>query len=117
MADQSDPARSSRTRSRLPANDLASPRDKKPSGGTSNFFDVQTFIWELLLESQTMDERRTLVLFGLTIGGVVVLMFVLNAFALASLQEGSHRIVSQAAQPAATPSHLAYQAKSKGSSP
>ena len=68
-----------------------------------------------------MDERRTLAVFGLTIGGVVVLMFVLNAFALASLQEvpssGTRQIVSQAAQPAATPSRLEYQAKSKGSSP
>jgi hypothetical protein len=33
-----------------------------------------------------MDERHTLALFGWTIGGVVGLMFLLNAFALASLQ-------------------------------
>jgi len=68
-----------------------------------------------------MDERHTLALFGWTIGGVVGLMFVLNAFALASLQEapsaGSRQIVSQAGQPAATPSRLAYEAKGKGSSP
>ena len=68
-----------------------------------------------------MDERHTLALFGWTIGGVVGLMFVLNAFALASLQEapsaGSRQIVSQAGQPAATPSRLAHEARSKGSSP
>lgn len=69
-----------------------------------------------------MDERRTLALFGWTIGGVVVLMFVLNAFALASLQEvpaaGTRQIVSQAGQPAAMPSRgLAHEAKGKGSSP
>jgi hypothetical protein len=69
-----------------------------------------------------MDERRTLALFGWTIGGVVVTMFVLNAFTLASLQEvpsaGTRQIVSQAGQPAATPSRgLAYEAKSKVSSP
>jgi hypothetical protein len=52
-----------------------------------------------------MDERRTLALFGWTIGGVVGLMFVLNAFALASLQDvpsaGTRQIVSQAGNPAA----------------
>jgi hypothetical protein len=69
-----------------------------------------------------MDERRTLAWFGWTIGGVVALMFVLNAFALASLQEvpsaGTRQIVSQAGQPGATPSRgLPYEAKSKGSSP
>jgi len=67
-----------------------------------------------------MDERRTLAWFGWTIGGVVVLMFVLNAFALASLQEvpsaGTRQIVSQAAQPVVAPSP-AYEAKSRGSSP
>jgi hypothetical protein len=68
-----------------------------------------------------MDERHTLALFGWTIGAVVGLMFVLNAFALASLPEvpsaGSRQIVSQAGHPAATPSRLAYEAKSQGSSP
>jgi hypothetical protein len=68
-----------------------------------------------------MDERHTLALFGWAIGGVVGLMFVLNAFALASLQEvpsaGTRQIVSQGGQPAAAPSRLAYVAKSKGSSP
>ena len=34
-----------------------------------------------------MDERRALTLFGWTIGAVVVLMFVLNALSLASLQK------------------------------
>ena len=68
-----------------------------------------------------MDERHTLALFGWTIGGVVGLMFVLNAFALASLQEvpsaGTRQIVSQAGQSAATPSRPAYEVKSKDSSP
>jgi hypothetical protein len=68
-----------------------------------------------------MNERRTLALFGWTIGGVVGLMFVLNAFSLASLQRvpsaSTHQIVSQAGEPAATPSRLVYEAKSKGSSP
>jgi hypothetical protein len=63
-----------------------------------------------------MNERRTLALFGWTIGGVVGLMFVLNAFSLASLQSApsadTRQIVSHARQPAATPS-LVYGAKSK----
>jgi hypothetical protein len=67
-----------------------------------------------------MDERRTLSLFGWTIGAVVGLMFVLNAFALASLQEvpsaGTRQIVSQAGQPVATPSRVSYEAK-RDSSP
>jgi hypothetical protein len=75
----------------------------------------------LLLETHTMNERRTLALFGWTIGGVVGLMFVLNAFSLASLQRApsanTRQIVSQAAQRAATPSRLVYDAKSKGSPP
>jgi hypothetical protein len=68
-----------------------------------------------------MNERRTLALFGWTIGGVVGLMFVLNAFSLASLQRvpsaNTRQIVSQAEQPAATPSRQLYEAKSKSSSP
>jgi hypothetical protein len=68
-----------------------------------------------------MNERRTLALFGWTIGGVVGLMFVLNAFSLASLQSvpsaSTRQIVSQAGQPAATPSRLADEAKGNGSSP
>ena len=61
-----------------------------------------------------MDERHTLALFGWTIGGVVGLMFVLNAFALASLQDSAANrpIVSQAGQPVAAPSRLAYEVKS-----
>jgi hypothetical protein len=68
-----------------------------------------------------MNERRTLALFGWTIGGVVGLMFVLNAFSLASLQSApsadTRQIVSHARQPAATPPRLVYDAKSKGNSP
>ena len=33
-----------------------------------------------------MDERRTLVLLGLSVGGIVGLMFLLNAIALSSVQ-------------------------------
>jgi hypothetical protein len=76
----------------------------------------------LRLESHTMNERRTLTLFGWTIGGVVGLMFVLNAFSLASLQKepsaNAHQLVSQAGHPgAATPSRLGYAPKNKGGLP
>lgn len=68
-----------------------------------------------------MNERRTLAVFGWTIGGVVGLMFVLNAFSLASLQKApsvnSRQLLSQAGQAAATPSRPVYEAKSKGGSP
>jgi hypothetical protein len=91
------------------------------SVGTAFELFRSTNVQELLLEPQMMDERHTLALFGWTIGGLVGLMFVLNALALASLQEvpsaGPRQIGSQAGQPAATPSRLAYEVKSKGSSP
>ncbi len=68
-----------------------------------------------------MNERRTLALFGWTIGAVVGLMFVLNAFSLASLQPArsahARQIVSQAELPAATPSRLVYGAQGKSGSP
>jgi hypothetical protein len=56
-----------------------------------------------------MDERRTLALLGWTVGGVVGLMFLLNAIALASLQQSPmlapnrtvlpHLVTAQAAAP------------------
>jgi hypothetical protein len=68
-----------------------------------------------------MNERRTLALFGWTIGGVVGLMFVFNAFSLAALQTApsadTRQTVSQAGQSAAMPSGPVYDAKNKGSSP
>lgn len=68
-----------------------------------------------------MDERRTLALFGWTIGGVVGLMFVLNAFSLSSLQPAAsahaRHLVSQASQPGATPARLAYEAQSTAARP
>lgn len=50
-----------------------------------------------------MNERRTLALFGWTIGGVVGLMFVLSAFSLASVERAPHaqRIAASAVSPAA----------------
>ena len=36
-----------------------------------------------------MDERRTLAFLGWTVGGIVGVMFVLNAVALALVQDGS----------------------------
>jgi len=52
-----------------------------------------------------MDERRSLAILGWTVGGVVGLMFALNAIALASLQPTprvhAHQPVSQS-QPVAT---------------
>jgi hypothetical protein len=53
-----------------------------------------------------MDERRSLALLGWTVGGVVGLMFALNAIALASLQPAprvhAYQPVSQSGQPIET---------------
>lgn len=68
-----------------------------------------------------MDERRTLALFGWTIGGVVGLMFVLNALSLASLQRvpsaNARQLLAQAGQSVATPSPPGGRVQSKVGSP
>lgn len=46
-----------------------------------------------------MNERRTLVLFGWTIGGIVGLMFVLSAFSLASVETAPSARAHQPASP------------------
>lgn len=51
-----------------------------------------------------MDERRTLALLGWTLGGIVGLMFTLNAIALSLVQGAppTHLFVSHAGHPAKT---------------
>jgi hypothetical protein len=48
-----------------------------------------------------MDERRSLAVLGWTVGGIVGLMFTLNAVALALAQQGpaARLLVSQAGSP------------------
>lgn len=65
-----------------------------------------------------MDERRTLALLGWTVGGIVGLMFLLNAIALASLQNApagkALALVSQTSRSGGHGPSLA--SKGKGSS-
>jgi hypothetical protein len=67
-----------------------------------------------------MDEQRTLALLGWIVGGLVGLMFVLNAIALASLQStpagDGVRLASQARQPASHAPSFATGVKRKGNS-
>jgi hypothetical protein len=53
-----------------------------------------------------MDERRSLAILGWTVGGVVGLMFALNAIALASIQHApparAYQPASASGQPIAT---------------
>jgi hypothetical protein len=64
-----------------------------------------------------MDERRTLTLLGWSVGGVVGIMFLLNAFALASLAPAAHggRLMAEAGQPVVTVFSPAAAAKARGS--
>lgn len=72
-------------------------------------------VWE-----KAMDERRTLALLAWIVGGLVGLMFVLNAIALASLQSApagyAVRFASQASQPAGHAASFTTGAKRKGNS-
>lgn len=65
-----------------------------------------------------MDERRTLTLLGWSVGGVVGIMFLLNALALASLAPApaAHggRLVAEAGQPVVTVVSPAAAAKARG---
>lgn len=67
-----------------------------------------------------MDERRTLAILGWTVGGLVGLMFLLNAIALASLSKGpagdAVQLVSRAGQPAGQAADFAIALKRKGNS-
>jgi hypothetical protein len=54
-----------------------------------------------------MDERRTLVILGWSVGGVVGLMFLLSAIALASVQSPSGQTSGQLLSSNAPPVHAA----------
>jgi len=65
-----------------------------------------------------MDERRTLTFLGWSVGGVVGIMFLLNATALALLPTAStvrnRPLISQAGPPIVTAVRLAATAKAGG---
>ncbi len=64
-----------------------------------------------------MNERRTLALLGWSVGGVVGIMFLLNALSLACLAPAPPtigRLIAQAGKPIVTAVSLAAAAKAAG---
>jgi hypothetical protein len=58
---------------------------KSASRGSACEFQIEPFAPSRLIV--TMDERRTLRLLALVVGGVVGILFILNAYALAGLPQ------------------------------
>jgi hypothetical protein len=62
-----------------------------------------------------MDERRTLVLLGWSVGGIVGLMFLLNAIALSSEQSATTKqLISPSVQPIEATASLGLAVRASG---